>query len=141
MDAIAGARLNSDSYLVFAGSLIGERHQRQSVSTGAATQHCVLWSEEDESDGICRDLLIRAANTLRLISHPPDSPNLALSDLFLFGVVQYSLQGMICLSHEEFLAPLSEGVIAIRIETLYGGCEHSMDRLEQVSQNNNQYNP
>jgi hypothetical protein len=40
---------------------------------------------------------------LRVAPHPPDSPDLAPSDFFLFGYVKERLKGMVFPSYEELL--------------------------------------
>jgi transposase len=59
------------------------------------------------------------ANGLRLASHQPYSPDLALSDFFLFPYVKHRLQRRIFPSGEELLKAIQEAVTEIRPETLH----------------------
>jgi transposase len=69
-------------------------------------------------------------NGLRLAPHPPDSPDLAPSDFFLFGYVKERLKGMLFLSYEELLDAIGEVVTGIESETLTAVLEHWIKRLE-----------
>jgi hypothetical protein len=59
-------------------------------------------------------------NRLRPAVHPPCSPDLALSDFFLFGRLKHFLQGTIFASREELLVAIREIVPGIPQETLQG---------------------
>jgi transposase len=78
-------------------------------------------------------------NGLRFVPHPPYSPDLAPSDLFLFGYVKERLKGMVFPAYEELLDVIGEVVTGIESETLTAVFEHWMERLELVSQNNGDY--
>jgi transposase len=80
-----------------------------------------------------------AENGMRLATHPPYSPDLALSDFFLFGYVKDRLQGILFASREELVAGISEVLDEIRPETLPRVFEHWIERLEWISQNNGEY--
>jgi transposase len=82
-----------------------------------------------------------AENDLRLTLYPPNSPDLAPSDFFVFGHVKHRLQGTTFRSREELLEVISEIVTAIPPDILHGVFEHWMERLEWVSQNNGDYHP
>jgi hypothetical protein len=80
-------------------------------------------------------------NRLRLAVHPPYSPDLAPSDLFLFGHIKHSPQGISFPSHEELLAAIHKIVGVISRWTLEDVFWHEMERFEWVSQNNGDYYP
>jgi transposase len=80
-------------------------------------------------------------NGLRLVSHPPYSPDLALTNFFLFGYVKEHLKGMVFPSYEEFLDAIDEVVTGIESETLTAVFGHWIKRLEWVSKNNGDYYP
>jgi hypothetical protein len=63
-------------------------------------------------------------------AHPPYSPDLALSDFFLFGDLKHLLQGVIIASRKELFAAIHEIVAGIRQETLRRVFQHWMERLE-----------
>jgi hypothetical protein len=79
------------------------------------------------------------ANGLRLVPHPPYSPNLAPSDFFLFGYVKERLKVMVFPSYEELLNAIGEVVTGIESETLTAAFEQWMERLGRVSKNNGDY--
>jgi hypothetical protein len=83
----------------------------------------------------------REGNGLRLAPHPTYSPDLALSDFFLFGYVKERLKGMLFPLYEELLDAIGEVVAGIESETLTAVFEHWMERLEWVSKNNGDYYP
>jgi hypothetical protein len=78
-------------------------------------------------------------NGLRLAPHQPYSPQLALSDFFLFGCVKEHLKGMVFLSYEELLDAIGEVVTGIDSETLTPLFDHRIKRLEWASKNNGDY--
>jgi transposase len=80
-------------------------------------------------------------NGLRLAFHPPYSPDLAPSDLFLSGYVKERLKGMVFPSYKELLDAIDEAVTGIESETLTAVFEHWMERLEYMSKNNGDYYP
>jgi transposase len=80
-------------------------------------------------------------NGLRFVLHPPYSPDLAPSDLFLFGYVMERLKGTVFPSYEELLDAISEVVTRIESETLTVVFEHWMERREWVSKSNSDYYP
>jgi histone-lysine N-methyltransferase SETMAR len=80
-------------------------------------------------------------NRLRPAVHPPYSPDLAPSDFFLFGHLTHLLHGAIFASREELLAAVHKIVAGIPQETLHGGFQHWVERLECVSQSNGEYYP
>jgi transposase len=57
-------------------------------------------------------------NGLRLVPHPPYSPDLAPSDFFLFGYVKERLKGIVFPSYGELLDIIGEVVTGIESETL-----------------------
>jgi histone-lysine N-methyltransferase SETMAR len=78
-------------------------------------------------------------NRLRLVVHPPYSPDLIPTDFFLFGHIKHCLQGITFPSREESFAAIHEIVGAIPRPTLEDVFRHWMQRLEWVSQNNSDY--
>jgi hypothetical protein len=78
---------------------------------------------------------------LGLATHRPYSPDLALSDFFLFGHVKYSLHAMAFASHEEFLTAIGEMMTDIPKEPLHPVFDHWIERLKSVSQHNDDYSP
>jgi hypothetical protein len=78
---------------------------------------------------------------LGLATHGPYSPDLALSDFFLFGHVQYSLHAMAFASHKEVLTAIGDMVTDIPKETLHHVFDHWIERLKSVSQHNDNYSP
>jgi histone-lysine N-methyltransferase SETMAR len=79
-----------------------------------------------------------AENGLRLATHAPYSPDLAPSDFFLFDYVKDRLQRIGFASREELLAAITEVLDEIPPETLPRVFEHWIERLEWVSQNNDE---
>jgi transposase len=77
-----------------------------------------------------------AENGMRVATHPPDSPDLAPSDFFLFEHVKNGLQGITFQSHDELLTGIVAVLGLIPIESLQCVFERWMERLEWVSQNN-----
>jgi hypothetical protein len=69
-------------------------------------------------------LVLCAENRLRPATHPPDSPNLAPSDSFLFGHVKNRFQGIVFQSQEELLAGTREVLDESPVEMLEGDFEH-----------------
>jgi histone-lysine N-methyltransferase SETMAR len=67
-------------------------------------------------------------NSLRLLAHPPYSPDIAPCDFFLFG-------------HAKLLDVLASVLSNIPMDTFYHVFEHWMERLEWMSQNNGDYYP
>jgi hypothetical protein len=65
-----------------------------------------------------------AENGLGRPTHPPCSPDLALSDFVLFGYVEHRLQGIVSASGEEFLAGIREVAGQIPLEILARVFEH-----------------
>jgi histone-lysine N-methyltransferase SETMAR len=82
-----------------------------------------------------------AENGLRPVIHPPDSPDLAPSDLFTFGYAEHRLQGIMFPSGDQLLTGIPEVLGEIPLATLAHVCDHWMERLEWVSQKNNGYCP
>jgi histone-lysine N-methyltransferase SETMAR len=80
-----------------------------------------------------------AENGLRLATHPPDSPDLAPSDFFLFRYDKDRLQGIVFASGEESLPGISEVLDEIPPETLPRVFEHWIERLELVFQSSSEY--
>jgi hypothetical protein len=80
-------------------------------------------------------------NGLPLAPHPPHSPDLALSDFFLFGYVKERLKGIVFPSYEELFNAIGEVVTGIESDTLTTVFEHWMERLKWVSKNNSDYYP
>jgi transposase len=80
-------------------------------------------------------------NGLRLVTHPPYSPDLAPSDFFLFGHVKNRLQGRVFESQDDLVAAITEELQNIELETLHRVFEHWMERLVWVCQNNGNYYP
>jgi hypothetical protein len=76
---------------------------------------------------------------LRLVPHPPYSPDLAPSGFFLFCYVKERLKGMVFPSYAELLDAIGEVVIVIESETLTTLFEYCMERLERMSKNNGDY--
>jgi hypothetical protein len=72
-------------------------------------------------------------NRIRFAVHPPYSPDLALSDFFLFGHIRHCLQGIAFLSRGEFFAVIHEILGAIPRPTLEDVFRHWMERPERVS--------
>jgi histone-lysine N-methyltransferase SETMAR len=63
-------------------------------------------------------------NGLRLVPHPPYSPDLAPSDFLLFGYVKELLKGMVFPSYEELFDAIDEVVTGIESKTLTAVFEH-----------------
>jgi histone-lysine N-methyltransferase SETMAR len=80
-------------------------------------------------------------NELRLAPHPPYSPDLAPSDLFLFDYVKERLKGMEFQSDEELFHAIGEVVTGIESETASAMFKHWMEKLESMSKNNGDYYP
>jgi histone-lysine N-methyltransferase SETMAR len=80
-------------------------------------------------------------NGLRLVPHPPYSPDLAPSGFFLFGYVKEHLKGMVFSSYEELFDAIGEVVTGIKSETLTAVFGHWMERLKWMSKNNGDYYP
>jgi histone-lysine N-methyltransferase SETMAR len=67
---------------------------------------------------------------LRAVLHPPDSPDLAPSDFFLFGHVQGALHGSVLETVEELLEDITSILNAIQPETLLAVFHEWMDKLQ-----------
>jgi hypothetical protein len=80
-------------------------------------------------------------NGLRLAPYPPYSPDLAISDFFLFGYVKERLKGMVFPLYEELFDAIGEVVTGIESEILNALFEHWMERLKWVSRNNGDFYP
>jgi hypothetical protein len=80
-------------------------------------------------------------NGLRLAPHPPYSPDLAPSDVFLFCDGKERLKGMVFPSYEELLDRIGEVMTDIESETLTVVFKHWMERLEWVPKNNGDHYP
>jgi histone-lysine N-methyltransferase SETMAR len=74
-----------------------------------------------------------AENGMRLATHPPYSPDLAPSALFLCGYVKDRLQGIVFAVCEELLPGISEVLDNLPRETLTRVFEHWIERLEWIS--------
>jgi hypothetical protein len=78
-------------------------------------------------------------NGLRVLRHPPYSPDLAPSDLFLSGHIKHCLAGMTFVSRNELFEAIQSVVKAIPIDTLRRVFDHWMERLAWVAKNNGDY--
>jgi hypothetical protein len=103
--------------------------------------HAALTQLQPEDDG--RKFVVHADNTrahtaqkcrafceengLRVAPHPPYSPDLTPSNVFLFGYVKERLKVMVFPSYEELLDAIGEVVTGIESETLTLVFEHWME--------------
>jgi hypothetical protein len=101
----------------------------------------VVDADNERADTVQKCRTFCEENGLRLAPHPPCSPDLALSDFFLFGYVKERLKGMVFPSYEELLGAIGEVVTGIEPETLTAMFEHWMERLRWTSKNNGDYSP
>jgi histone-lysine N-methyltransferase SETMAR len=80
-------------------------------------------------------------NGLRIILHPPYSPDLAPSDFFQFGHIKRCLARIAFVSRDELFEVIQSVVMTTPIDTLHRVFDHWMERLAWVAKNNGDYYP
>jgi len=84
-----------------------------------------------------RDIFVR--ENLVTLPHPPYSPDLAPSDLYLFGYIKHCLQGRSFDTENELISEIRVIMSKISKETLYSVYEQWIHRLESVIEHGGEY--
>jgi hypothetical protein len=101
--------------------------------------HFIIHADNARPHTAQKTLKFCQENGLKMAAHPPYSPNLALSDFFLFGHVKHALDGMEFLSEGDLLAALQHVLSNLTADTLLAVFANWIERLKWVSLNEGHY--